>query len=244
MKAPGGSGPTTKHQPRRRQFPVIGNQSSLCSQDGFDIAHTGALLACRLHATRFRRWRRSTTGIVSTQTLLQQPRQGPSCGSGGRRRTSPAFAPSPMAMTICLYGTVVASPAANTPGTEVCAARVDHDLAARRQRPPCPSATRCWAPGRSARTRPRVRGVRSRRSRGPCRRRPVTFSPSPMTSVVCALEMTVTLGRLRELALQHGVGAQLAVELDQRHVRRRRRPGRSPPRRRSCRRRSPPRACP
>src|SRR5690606_12776966 len=32
---------------------------------------------------------------------------------------SAAFAPSPIAITICLYGTVVASPAANTPGSEV-----------------------------------------------------------------------------------------------------------------------------
>ena len=30
-----------------------------------------------------------------------------------------ALAPSPTAITICLYGTVVTSPAANTPGTEV-----------------------------------------------------------------------------------------------------------------------------
>jgi hypothetical protein len=32
---------------------------------------------------------------------------------------SAALAPSPVAMMICLYGTVVTSPAANTPGTEV-----------------------------------------------------------------------------------------------------------------------------
>src|SRR5690606_9364879 len=32
---------------------------------------------------------------------------------------SAAVAPAPMATTICLYGTVVASPAANTPGTDV-----------------------------------------------------------------------------------------------------------------------------
>lgn len=32
-----------------------------------------------------------------------------------------ALEPSPMAMTICLYGTVVQSPAANTPATEVSA---------------------------------------------------------------------------------------------------------------------------
>jgi hypothetical protein len=36
-------------------------------------------------------------------------------------------------MTICLYGTVVQSPAAKTPGTEVCAALVDDDLAAGRE---------------------------------------------------------------------------------------------------------------
>ena len=38
-----------------------------------------------------------------------------------------------MAITICLYGTVVQSPAANTPGHRGLAAVVDHDLAARRQ---------------------------------------------------------------------------------------------------------------
>src|SRR5690606_2403889 len=32
---------------------------------------------------------------------------------------SAALAPSPIAMTICLYGTLVASPAANTPWSEV-----------------------------------------------------------------------------------------------------------------------------
>jgi hypothetical protein len=36
-------------------------------------------------------------------------------------------------MMICLNGTVVASPAANTPGTEVWPLGVDHDLAVLRQ---------------------------------------------------------------------------------------------------------------
>src|SRR5579863_3282106 len=43
--------------------------------------------------------------------------------SGARMRwsnaPSEAFAPSPTAMTICLYGTTVQSPAAKTPGTDV-----------------------------------------------------------------------------------------------------------------------------
>jgi hypothetical protein len=46
----------------------------------------------------------------------------------------------------------------------------------------------------------------------------LTFSPSPVTSVVSALVITVTLGRLPQLGLQHGVGAQLAVEFEQRDM--------------------------
>ena len=57
-------------------------------------------------------------------------------GAGARIRQSnaesAAFDPSPMAMTICLNGVVVASPAANTPGADV-SARVDLDLAAGRK---------------------------------------------------------------------------------------------------------------
>jgi hypothetical protein len=46
----------------------------------------------------------------------------------------------------------------------------------------------------------------------------VTFWPSPSTSVVWAFTMIVDVGQAAQLALQHLVGAQLAVELDQRDV--------------------------
>ena len=48
--------------------------------------------------------------------------QSASIGPNSRaavKAASAAFEPSPMAMTICLYGTVVTSPAANTPVAEV-----------------------------------------------------------------------------------------------------------------------------
>ena len=57
----------------------------------------------------------------------------PAGGSGDRRRSARRWSPGPIAMTICLYGTVVASPAANTPGTEVSPRSSIDDLAARRQ---------------------------------------------------------------------------------------------------------------
>jgi signal transduction histidine kinase len=60
---------------------------------------------------------------------------GCACTSSRRWSKAPsaALAPSPTAMTICLNGTVVTSPAANTPGSRRLAARVDDDLADARQ---------------------------------------------------------------------------------------------------------------
>jgi hypothetical protein len=88
---------------------------------------------------------------------LKPPRPVPRpvrCGSGKSNAPSAAFAPSPMAITICLCGTVVQSPAANTPGRLVAPCRRSRSRrTGATARAPVSSAIRCWAPGRSARTR-------------------------------------------------------------------------------------------
>src|SRR5690606_21998413 len=137
------------------------------------------------------------------------PRQAPTSSAGMEaagaevrirwsNAASEALAPSPTAITICLYGTVVQSPAANTPGRLVwprssttisprglsSSVPLSHSVLG--SRPICtkmPSSSRRWLspPTRSLYTRP------------------VTFCPSPSTSVVWALVMMVTFGRLRSL---------------------------------------------
>lgn len=119
-------------------------------------------------------------------------------GTGVRIRwskaDSEAFAPSPIAMTICLYGTDVQSPAANTPGTDVR-----------------PLSSTTISPIRLSSTVPLTKSVFGRRpiwtkmpsSSSQCvspearslYMRPVTLS-SPVTSVVCADLITLALGRL------------------------------------------------
>jgi hypothetical protein len=124
------------------------------------------------------------------------------------------------------------------------AARIDLDFAVRLTAPACPSASRCWAPGRSARTRlPDRHGVHL--LRGP-------------VGVVQAIDLLAvaddlgrlrlrddaTLGRLLQLALTSTASARNCSPNSISVTCPRRRPGRSPLRRPNCRRRSRPRACP
>ena len=108
---------------------------------------------------------------------------------------SEALAPSPTAITICLYGTVVTSPAAKMPGREVS-----------------PRASTMISPRGDSSTLPLSHSVLG--SRPICTKmpsssidlnsselrslytRPVTFWPSPFTSLVRALVITSTFGRL------------------------------------------------
>ena len=144
---------------------------------------------------------------------------------------------------ICLNGTVVASPAANTPGTEV------------------------W-PRLSTMISPCLLSSIMPFSHSVLGTKPIcTNTPSSSTCLALAADavgeaeavqlvaVAGQLGRLRlrvdgdigqalELVDQHRVGAQGLTELDQRDMGRRGRPGRWRPRRPSCRRRSPPPACP
>ena len=85
------------------------------------------------------RWSQSLTGSIRSE-IIRGWMDLRGCGSGGcaERRRGPA----PMAITICLNGTVVQCRAANTPGTDVRAVVVDHDLASRRQPRRRPRATR------------------------------------------------------------------------------------------------------
>jgi hypothetical protein len=72
----------------------------------------------------------------------------------------------------------------------------------------------------------------------------LTFLPSPVTSVLSAWVITSHVGQTEELFLQHGVGTQDAFEFEQGDVRD---DAGEVDRRfdaRSCRRRSPPPACP
>ncbi|KEF90285.1 hypothetical protein RLJV_23660 [Pseudomonas aeruginosa] len=83
---------------------------------------------------------------------------------------SEALAPSPTAITICLYGTVVTSPAAKMPGSEVS---------------------------------PRASTM---------------ISPVALHFAGQGTGDHLDVRQAVELALQHGVGAQLAVEFQQGHV--------------------------
>src|SRR5690606_2430740 len=105
---------------------------------------------------------------------------------------SAAVEPAPMAITICLYGTVVASPAANTPGTLV-APRSSMTISPRGDSSTVPFSHSVLG------SRPICTNTPSRSSRcdSPVGRslkcRPDSFLPSPNTSVVCALTMMSTL---------------------------------------------------
>ena len=65
---------------------------------------------------------------------------------------------------------------------------------------PCPSATRCWAPGRSARTRRPARSCCSSPLTRSLKRRPLTFWPSPVISSVCAFGVHRDVGQALQLA--------------------------------------------
>ena len=108
-----------------------------------------------------------------------------------------------------LVGHGGASPAANTPGTEVCAA-ASTSISPRGASRPCPSASRCSAPGRSARTRPPVRYGARRRWRDPGRGRPFDLLAVAGDLGGLCLAMHRDVGQAAQLVLQHRVGAQLA----------------------------------
>jgi hypothetical protein len=133
------------------------------------------------------------------------------CGSGGRRPTARPWRPSPMAMMICLYGTVVQSPAANTPGTEVWPLASMIDL----------------AEAAHSSTVPFSQSVLG--SRPICTKMPSSSTRCVGAGVAVLVDQAVDLlavagdfgglragdhgdvGQAVELALQHGVGAQLSA---------------------------------
>src|SRR3990167_3170037 len=143
-----------------------------------------------------------TRGPLSDHSPASQAATASAATTGWRIRWSNALsaplAPSPAAITICLYGTVVQSPAANTPGTLVW-----------------PLASTTISPKRLSSTVPlrnSVLGTRpictntpssGTRCSSPVARslyfRPLTLPSAPVISVVCAFTWIVTLGRLFSL---------------------------------------------
>ena len=180
--------------------------------DGHQVARGRAGSSVDLRS-RSRDAARSATAVAARR----------SAGADVRIRWSKALSaavePAPMAMTICLYGTVVQSPAANTPGTEVwprssitISPRGDSStvavepLGVRQQADLHEDAVevdRCDR-RRSVRSVVDEAGDLARRRR--------------RTSVVSALTMTSTLGRLRSLRCSTSSARSCVVELDQRDV--------------------------
>ena len=172
-------------------------------------------------------------------------RPGPRCGSGGRRRCSAAVDAGAHRDHDLLErhgGAVAGGEHARAPRSRP---RSSMTISPRGDSSTVPSSHSVFGsrpictktPSRST-----VRALAGRR--GPRRRRPVTLLAVAEHLGGQRADDDVDVGQAAQLALQHLVGAQRVVELDQGDVARRCRPGRSPPRRRSCRRRSPRRACP
>ena len=166
-----------------------------------------AVMVRLMPATRMRRAAHRTVARSS------DGRPGRAAGADVRIRWSNALSaavePAPIAMTICLNGTVVQSPAANTPGTDVWP-RSSITISPRGD-----SSTRAAQP-LGVRQQPDldedavdVEPVASSRRCGRCRSSPVSLLPSPTDLGGQRADDDVDVRQAAQLALQHLVGAQL-----------------------------------